>query len=392
MTTCLCHIRSLHTQQPAHTATLTHTATSVFICLITGVSRSRTLRELDLSRNQLDGESYFNLAILLMNCATLEVLDLSDNLLKPTRDMPELCDMLSKATKLTTLNLKNNSLSDTGATAFAAAMHKNTALTYLNLANNRIGDQGALALGTMIESFNKTLRDLIIDRNPLGLIGSQELLKSSFSNPDCKLSFIGCELWSYSASITFDPSAQTKQYELNLADLNNRSTAYRLISLAKQDSEPNIFDGSLDGKSWQLDEHQNKAVELPGSGILKFTFIQTKKDLDRTLAESDVEKLCTLLKDARPEVMMQMLEGMVAGYRLKKQQIKMLQEVFETGKPRLEACVHLLAHADSVPTAHSVIMRLLKPKVYRGRFAQVLSAHISSCLTLLLIADLWVAV
>lgn len=64
-------------------------------------------------------------------------------------------------TKLFSLNLNSNSISDEGARYLAKALRTNRTLLVLNLANNQIGDKGAMALAEVISKFPMTFDEII---------------------------------------------------------------------------------------------------------------------------------------------------------------------------------------------------------------------------------------
>jgi len=75
---------------------------------------------------------------------------------------------------LTTLDLRGNGISDTGATLVADALRHNTTLTELRLYRNSISNAGASALAEAL-SFNNVLTELDLRGNRTGVAGAEAL-------------------------------------------------------------------------------------------------------------------------------------------------------------------------------------------------------------------------
>ena len=86
---------------------------------------------------------------LRCNCPYLTHLDISYQNLDISK-VKILSHILHKNTKLISLNLEGNNITDIGATHISNMLKVNTTLTKLNLNNNKIKDKGARELGRVI--------------------------------------------------------------------------------------------------------------------------------------------------------------------------------------------------------------------------------------------------
>ena len=84
-------------------------------------------------------------------------------------------------TTLTILNLRGNEISDPGAASLAEAISGNRTLTNLNLGFNHISDSGATSLSKALSN-NSTLTDLDLSANDIGNTGATSLSKALLNN------------------------------------------------------------------------------------------------------------------------------------------------------------------------------------------------------------------
>ena len=84
-------------------------------------------------------------------------------------------------TTLTILNLRGNEISDPGAASLAEAISGNRTLTNLNLGFNHISDSGATSLSKALSN-NSTLTDLDLSANDIGITGATSLSKALLNN------------------------------------------------------------------------------------------------------------------------------------------------------------------------------------------------------------------
>ncbi|CAK9012580.1 LRR and CARD domains-containing protein 3) (Nucleotide-binding oligomerization domain protein 3) [Durusdinium trenchii] len=138
------------------------------------------LLELDLSENGLNGSSATALAEGLSVNRTLFALNLDDNLVDTT-GAALLAEALKVNVAMRRLSLENNVIGDLGATAFAEALKTNGSVKELNLSHNNIGQNGALALAEMVE-INRTLQQLVLRFNKSGYTGSKALAAALSKN------------------------------------------------------------------------------------------------------------------------------------------------------------------------------------------------------------------
>ena len=145
---------------------------------------NQTLRELDLSKNNLGDEDVAEIAAGLAHNTSLETLDLSWNnigikggialfdalkintsIRKLKLSANHLWNMTNNQT-LKELDLSKNNLGDEDAAKIAAGLAHNTSLETLDLSENNIGIKGGIALFDALKS-NTSIRKLKLNRNNL---------------------------------------------------------------------------------------------------------------------------------------------------------------------------------------------------------------------------------
>ena len=93
-----------------------------------------------------------------------------------------LAESLNSNNTLTTLRIRNNSVSDGGAVSIAKALYNNSALTTLDISINSISDRGAVCIAEMLKS-NKTLQKVDLSYNYIiGNEGQMALQEASSTN------------------------------------------------------------------------------------------------------------------------------------------------------------------------------------------------------------------
>lgn len=155
-----------------------------------------TLESLDLSFNRLRNLKCIGYFLKHQDCQLKELLIGYQNLWQPNRsgtkniDVSEIATSLTlinsdgsdSGTKLTTLKLPRNELTDSDALLLATALQsENSALEVLDLRENDISDNGALALAESAR-WSKRLRQLHLRGNPFGTLASRSLLLAASSN------------------------------------------------------------------------------------------------------------------------------------------------------------------------------------------------------------------
>lgn len=130
--------------------------------LAQSVAAYKTLRVLHLHRSKVDDDKVRVLIKHILEHPSIMELDLSHNLIgdKGARGIGKLL----QCSKLTKLNVGDNSIRAVGGQAIAHALTKNTTLTILNLELNRLGDEGGQAMFRALLK-NDTLRELYIATN-----------------------------------------------------------------------------------------------------------------------------------------------------------------------------------------------------------------------------------
>jgi len=157
-----------------------------------------TLESLDLSFNRLRNLKCIGNFLKRQDCHLKELLIGYQNLWQPNRsgtkniDVSEIAAALiainnngndrRRSTKLTTLKLPRNELTDSDALLLATALRsEHSALEVLDLRENDISDSGALALAESAR-WSKRLRQLHLRGNPFGTLTSRSLLLAASTN------------------------------------------------------------------------------------------------------------------------------------------------------------------------------------------------------------------
>eukprot|EP00980_Cylindrotheca_fusiformis_P021712 scaffold8535_cov132-Cylindrotheca_fusiformis.AAC.20 len=152
------------------------------VSLAAWFQRSKTLQELDLSKNQIGSRGATatmhafrdnpKCRIKMLNFAHNEIWDPDDG------------SFFANNTSLHLLNLEGNFIHDEGVEAVAKGLIRNshkTNLKHLFLGWNGIGDEGAIQLGRMLSS-NKSLETLGLGENDITSVGARAMLACLASN------------------------------------------------------------------------------------------------------------------------------------------------------------------------------------------------------------------
>jgi hypothetical protein len=127
------------------------------------------------------------------DCRLKELLVGYQNLWQPNRNgtnivVSAIAGALSHNTRLTTLKLPRNELSDEDAILFAVALSDNSTLETLDLRENNLRDDSVVALAEAAR-WSRGLHQLHLRGNPFGTRASQALLEAAANN--FHLSFVG---------------------------------------------------------------------------------------------------------------------------------------------------------------------------------------------------------
>ncbi|GLD96601.1 hypothetical protein PINS_up005284 [Pythium insidiosum] len=204
---------------------------------------NRSLQLLDLSRNLIGNTENLNvvqpsivtggeaLATMLSINSTLTSLDLSWNYLRLGGAI-EIGKALAFNNGLRELNLAYNAFGNAGAQAIGEALLSNTRLEKLNLSNNNVPAQGAQAIASALK-LNDYITQVNLDGNPLGQTGGRALLHAvaSCSERQLQISMEGCN-FDLSDADAFDPSETTGNYNLNMSIPYERAVALELLRIA----------------------------------------------------------------------------------------------------------------------------------------------------------------
>lgn len=172
-----------------------------------------TLIDLDLSEREIgliDTRAPKEIGLSLLQNTNLTELNLNDN---------RMCDDGAIAianslgtnhdSRLATLWLYNNKISNAGASAFAECLKNNTALQFLSLKCNSITDDGAIALASGLKSSINCLQTILLNGNKIGDEGAIALAEALGTNRRCKKLNLGNNQFGDDGAAAFSECLQT---------------------------------------------------------------------------------------------------------------------------------------------------------------------------------------
>ena len=141
-----------------------------------------TITKLDLRNNHIGGEDVKALAEALKINGTITELYLGCNSIDDD-GIKDLADSIkvNPQTKITTLELMGNLISDEGTKALAEMLNANTTITMLFLNGNIVRDDGAKALAEMLKK-NTIISEIYLCKNPIGNEGVIALAEMLMTN------------------------------------------------------------------------------------------------------------------------------------------------------------------------------------------------------------------
>ena len=134
-----------------------------------------TLIQLNLRGNKIGEKGAVALGKAMQSNCTLTHLNLRSNYINSNEGIAAIARALqSSCGRLTRLDLCQNDITCSGATAIAEALHTNSSLTHLYLKWNEIKSPGASAFAKALEA-NRTLTHLCLSWNDIGESGARDL-------------------------------------------------------------------------------------------------------------------------------------------------------------------------------------------------------------------------
>ena len=135
-----------------------------------------TITEVNLDDNNIGDTGATALAEALKGNSTFKYLYLGKNNIGD-RGAIALAEALKVNSTITNVNLYDNNIGATGARALAEALNVNSTITAISLNDNNIGDTGARALAEAL-NVNSTITDVSLGNNNIGDIGATALAES----------------------------------------------------------------------------------------------------------------------------------------------------------------------------------------------------------------------
>ena len=288
--------------------------------IFSAIARSQSITHLILFDCDISERASEALSDMLSRNKRLRHLNLSWNRLR-TRGVARMFEGLRENSTLLELLLSWNGCRAVPAFASMAAAIgcASCSLIKLDLANNRINASAAVVLASGVQR-NNSLRELILDSNPIGQEGSRAILaaiesaskrnmsvKSANVDPDsyepCKASMFNCNVGLISQS-SFNPAEPSGFYTLPLEEPYNRVILQNLAMLQLQRKGEFIGIVELNGARFRV-PCDDSAMEWqpPSSGTIVFKFKSNRKPPSISTAYSASEF------DSMMNMMQQMGEG-----------------------------------------------------------------------------------
>ena len=129
-----------------------------------GISDNHTIKELNMSENQIGSEGAVAVATMLKRNSSLETLQL-DKCSIESSGCEELGVALEKNTTLKVLGLSGNTIGGDGVRGLCDGLETNSSLEELDLGNDvTVGEEGVLLLLKCVEEKNRSLKKLVLPR------------------------------------------------------------------------------------------------------------------------------------------------------------------------------------------------------------------------------------
>eukprot|EP00656_Telonema_subtile_P046537 TRINITY_DN5301_c0_g1_i2.p1 TRINITY_DN5301_c0_g1~~TRINITY_DN5301_c0_g1_i2.p1 ORF type:complete len:721 (-),score=159.62 TRINITY_DN5301_c0_g1_i2:55-2217(-) len=159
------------------------------------------VKQVDISGNNMTPVSDEPVCNMLEDASTIKNVRLAHNALTGRR----LCAALSNpAHQLHSLDLSWNRLGDRGVCALSRGLHQAKALTELNLSYNSIAERGACVFFDTLHGVDGPCTSLIsinISNNPIGTVGTSELLRLLSENLELQIDCTGCNLQAHDHNV-----------------------------------------------------------------------------------------------------------------------------------------------------------------------------------------------
>lgn len=143
------------------------------------LSRAKSLRYLDLSRNNFTKNILKYLLQAYDNGCRVSNLNLSHN--KISDGLEYLCHILKTHSKIRNLNLSSNKIGDSGIAKLMESLEQNTSLSILDLSQTECTSKGAAAISYVLVN-NKPLQKLYLSNNKISDDGGVRLFEALEAN------------------------------------------------------------------------------------------------------------------------------------------------------------------------------------------------------------------
>ncbi|XP_050950427.1 NACHT, LRR and PYD domains-containing protein 3 [Labeo rohita] len=260
-------------------------------------SDSSSLKQLDLSNNNLQDAGVKILSDGLKENCKLEVLSLSKcNLTEES--CSALASVLSAdSTSVKDLDLSKNNLQDSGVKILSDGLKENCKLEKLMLCDCKLTEESCSALATVLKS-NPCLKELDMSNNNLQDLGVKKLLKG-LENPNCtlqKLRLCKCGITEkqcliLTASLKSNPS-HLRELDISgnkLGDGGVKSLGVLLSSLQCKLEKLNLCGCSIT---------ENQCVIMMSALFSNFSHLRELNLSENKIKNTGVKILCDVLKDS----------------------------------------------------------------------------------------------
>lgn len=150
------------------------------ISLSSWITTNTSLTDLDLSNNKIGDTGATAIGTLLTTNSTLIIIQLWYNMIGDDGAVALGCS-LKNNNSLIRLHLEGNKIGDIGVKTIADALHKNSTLKRLRVDRNNVGDLGAEALANALKH-NSSLNHINLERNCITDIGATSIADAVLSN------------------------------------------------------------------------------------------------------------------------------------------------------------------------------------------------------------------